>query len=192
MGMSRDVARSFKNGRVLLDVRAGLCGLARVQGGMTVEIVRESPDWDGIDLEGLAASAERAALAVLGREPEAFEVALLACDDARISVLNADFRGKPQPTNVLSWPSAERAAAEPGGLPAPPDPGELGDIALAYGVCAQEAEARKIALEHHLMHLIVHGIYHLLGYDHDTEADAALMEGYEIAALATLGVNNPY
>ena len=113
-------------------------------------------------------------------ERDKWAVTVLLTDDASIRDLNARFRGKDQPTNVLSFPAPETAAPH------------LGDIALAYGVCAREAEAQGKSLQHHLMHLTAHGVLHLLGYDHETDAEAEEMEGMERAILATLGVSDPY
>jgi len=162
-----------------------------------IEITQESPLWEAVDLGALAQGAVDATLGALDLPPEAFEVSILACDDARIARLNAEFRGKPGPTNVLSWPSEERAAETPGARPALPDPddpmaAELGDLALAFETCAREAEAAGKPLADHLTHLVVHGTLHLLGFDHETDPDAALMEGLEVKILATLGMANPY
>ncbi|MCR8722817.1 rRNA maturation RNase YbeY [Frigidibacter sp. ROC022] len=162
-----------------------------------VELVVEDDRWAGLDLPALAERAARAALAELGLPPEGFLIALLAADDARIAALNADFRGKPQPTNVLSWPSEERGAA-PGERPDLPEPGpaddpeELGDIALAWETCAREAAEAGKPLPEHLSHLVVHAVLHLLGYDHQHDADAELMEGIEVQALARMGFEDPY
>lgn len=151
-----------------------------------------------LDLEALAEKATAVSLNALGLPQEGFQIALLAAGDARIAALNADFRGKPKPTNVLSWPSEERAPERPGARPTPPDPGpaedpeSLGDIALAYETCAAEATAQGKALADHVTHLLIHGLLHLLGYDHETEADAALMEGEEVRILAKLGLADPY
>ncbi|MCP3970369.1 MAG: rRNA maturation RNase YbeY [Rhodobacteraceae bacterium] len=158
----------------------------------SVEAIIEDVRWDGAGLPGLAARAARAVLTHLGLGPEAFEIGLLGCDDARIAVLNADFRGKPQPTNVLSWPSEDRAPQNPGSIPAPPGPGELGDIAIAFDTCVREAADQGKPIEHHVTHLLVHGMLHLLGYDHMDGCDAARMEGLEVEILATLGVPDPY
>ena len=161
---------------------------------MTVDTVIEDARWRALDLPALAVRAEGEALRFLGMDPEAWDVSLLGCDDARIAALNTQFRGKATPTNVLSWPSDERGAEVPGGAPIPPDSDdpELGDIAIAYETCLREAETGGLALETHATHLIVHAVLHLLGYDHETDADAALMEGHETAILARLGISDPY
>lgn len=164
---------------------------------MTVELTIEDPAWAVLELEALAARAETATLARLGLDPEVCEVAILACDDTRIAVLNADFRGKPTPTNVLSWPAEDLAAEQPGAAPELPEldfTGEiaLGDIAIAYGTCAREAGEQGKTLANHCTHLIVHGLLHLLGYDHIRDQDATLMEGLEVEILGRLGLDNPY
>lgn len=158
---------------------------------MAVDVIIEDTRWAELGLEALA---ERAVAAVLAHlELNACDVSLLACDDARISVLNGDFRDKQSPTNVLSWPSEERGAAKAGTHPAPPegDP-ELGDIAMAFETCQREAAEQNKPFEHHILHLVVHGVLHLLGYDHVRDGDGDLMESLETAILAKLGVPDPY
>ena len=163
-----------------------------------VDTVLEDPRWGETGLPDLAETAARACLAELGLPADGFALCVMGCDDARIAVLNADFRGKPQPTNVLSWPSDERGAETPGASPARPEPGPpddpevLGDIAIAYETCRDEAIAGGKAMADHVRHLIVHGVLHLLGYDHTCDEDADLMEGLEVRILARLGVANPY
>ena len=162
-----------------------------------MDTVVEDDRWESLGLAALAEGAARAALGRLGLPPGGFEIVLLGADDARIAALNADFRGKPVPTNVLSWPAAERGAAAEGGMPEPPLPGEqapepLGDVALAWETCAAEAEAAGRPMADHVAHLVVHGVLHLLGYDHVRDGDAALMERTEAEILATLGVADPY
>ena len=160
---------------------------------MTVDTIIEDARWT--DLEALAEIATDATLERLGLEPSVFEISLLGCDDARIAALNADFRGKPQPTNVLSWPSDERGAAVDGELPLSPRVGqdaELGDIAIAYDTCAREAMEAGKDLRDHTLHLLVHGTLHLLGFDHIRDGDAALMEGLETEILGKLGIADPY
>ncbi len=107
-------------------------------------------------------------------------VTILLTDDDSVAELNERFRGKAGPTNVLSFPA-----------PANPED-HLGDIALAYGVCAREAAEQDKPLAHHLQHLVAHGVLHLLGYDHLTEAEAEAMETLERRILAGLGVPDPY
>ena len=157
-----------------------------------VDIVIEDDRWVAFGLEPLAGHVLAAALADLGLS--GVSCVLMACDDARIAALNADFRGKPQPTNVLSWPSLQRAAAAEGAMPLVGDPedGELGDIAIAYDTCAAEARAAGKPMADHVSHLLVHGLLHLLGYDHLRDGDAALMEAVEVRILAQLGLDDPY
>lgn len=156
-------------------------------------MIFEDDRWKAVELEALADRAVSAALTHLGLEPDAWEVVVMGCDDARIAELNGEFRDNAQPTNVLSWPSEERGADEAGQAPDLPagDP-ELGDLAIAYETCQREAEEGGKPLADHAIHLIVHGTLHLLGYDHVREADGDLMESVEIAILARLGVPNPY
>ncbi|MFA3918556.1 rRNA maturation RNase YbeY [Ruegeria hyattellae] len=162
---------------------------------MDLDLTLEDTRWG--DLSPLAGRAVAAVLDHLGIAADMCEVSLLACDDVRIAELNAAFRGKATPTNVLSWPSAELASASDGGTPVLPEPdftGEiaLGDIAISYDTCAREAEAVGKGMRDHVTHLVVHGMLHLLGYDHVRDADATLMEGLEIEILGKLGLDNPY
>ncbi|SHL06738.1 probable rRNA maturation factor [Roseovarius marisflavi] len=162
---------------------------------MLTEILIEDERWALLDFSPLAERAAQATLIHLGLDPADWEISILGCDDARIAVLNADFREKPQATNVLSWPSEERAAQTPGALPDLPVPGPdagLGDIAIAYDTCAAEAEAGNKPLADHVTHLIVHAVLHLLGYDHIRDQDATLMEATEVAILGKLGLPDPY
>jgi probable rRNA maturation factor len=162
---------------------------------VSVDCVLEDPRWADIDFDTLAETASDAALSRIGLEPSVFEISILACDDTRIAALNADFRAKAKPTNVLSWPSDERAAMTPGEMPVMPAPGpdsELGDIAIAFETCTREAAEQKKPFKDHVTHLIVHGTLHLLGFDHENEPDAALMEGLETEILGNLGLPDPY
>lgn len=140
-------------------------------------------------LETLAGHAVTAALEWHGRGGE---VVVLGCDDARIAALNADFRGKPRATNVLSWPSVEHAPRAPGQPPRLPDTVELGDIAISYDTCLAEAGAQGKPLADHVSHLLVHATLHLLGYDHEDDADAETMEAAERSILAGLNILDPY
>ena len=159
---------------------------------MSIDVILQDPRW-GEDLTELAEAAFAQTLSHLALAPDDWEVALLACSDAQIAKLNAQFRNKAAATNVLSWPSSERGAKTAGQKPdAPSGDPELGDIAIAYETCLKEARAGGRTLQDHTTHLIVHGILHLLGYDHERSGDGDLMEATEIAILAKLSVGDPY
>jgi probable rRNA maturation factor len=157
----------------------------------TTEPVVEDPRWDAAGIPAVAERAARAGLEAVGRDPDQHEIGLLLTDDAKMAELNARFRGRPQPTNVLSWPAFAHDVPVPSG-----DPGEgptfLGDIALGYETCAREAEAAGIPLADHAAHLVLHGFLHLLGHDHALDAEAETMEEIETKVLASMGVANPY
>ncbi|WP_298806588.1 rRNA maturation RNase YbeY, partial [uncultured Lentibacter sp.] len=136
----------------------------------------------------------------LGLLPAACEIALLGCDDSRIATLNTEFRAKPTPTNVLSWPDQALAAQDDGATPdrpksdphAPDEPLFLGDIAISYDTCAREAADQAKPIADHITHLIAHATLHLLGYDHIRDQDATLMEALEVEILGKMGIANPY
>ena len=158
-----------------------------------IDLLIEDTRWSA--LEPLAQRACDAALAHLGLDPSAFEISVLACDDTRIAALNADFRQKGAPTNVLSWPSDERGAQQDGDMPEPPQlpmDAELGDIAISYDTCAREAAEGGMPFQDHVTHLMVHATLHLLGFDHERDRDAALMEGLEVEILGKLDIRDPY
>ena len=146
-----------------------------------IEVEIEDAAWTAA-LPDAAAVAERAATAALGTV--AGDVVVLLTDDETVRDLNARFRDRDRPTNVLSFPAAE--------MPLPGQAPHLGDLVLAYGVCAAEAVAQGKTLADHLSHLTVHGVLHLLGRDHEAEAEAEEMEAEERSILATLGVADPY
>jgi len=160
------------------------------------EVSIEDPRWEALGFEEIVELSCHAALAIIGVAAAGFEVSVMACNDARIAELNAEFRGKPTPTNVLSWPAFDLAADAAGSLPAKPrasqPPESIGDIAIAFETCQREALDKNIPLNNHVTHLVLHGCLHLLGYDHENDADATLMESLEVKALAKLGVSNPY
>jgi probable rRNA maturation factor len=150
-------------------------------------------DWPtDTDWDALAARAAEAAASVapeLG-QPN-LSASLLFADDAQIRELNREWRSKDKPTNVLSFPMLERE--ELLDLPEEGPPQLLGDIALALETCAREAAEKGAALEAHATHLIVHGLLHLAGYDHETSPEeATAMEALETKALALLGIEDPY
>lgn len=151
---------------------------------MSLSIDIEDQAWEA--LPGLSALTERAVAAVIEGRGSSGSVAILFTSDAEMQRLNHDFRGKDKPTNVLSFPA-------PGGMPLPA--GELpplGDIALAFGTVAREAGEQGKSLASHTSHLIVHGMLHLLGYDHQTDGEAGEMEEEERQILARLGIADPY
>lgn len=154
---------------------------------MTIEtdIAVESEKWAELDLEPLVASAIDAAIleADVALAPSA-EVSLLFCDDARIQELNREWRRLDKPTNVLSFPAAapEMLAHAP----------LLGDIAIAFETVQRESAEENKRFSDHVSHMIVHGMLHLVGFDHETEDEAEEMEDAERRALARLGVADPY
>ena len=158
-----------------------------------LDILIEDTRWSQADLSALSERACDAVFAALG-VPPTFEVSILGCDDTRILELNGSFRDKPAATNVLSWPTTELRADEDGAAPLDPDPSvpELGDIAISYDTCALEAQTQGKPFEHHVTHLMAHGLLHLLGYDHERAQDAALMENLETQILAKLNIPDPY
>lgn len=142
-----------------------------------------------------AALAERAAAAAARVEPllgnSRLETSLLFTSDAEVHRLNREWRQRDKPTNVLSFPMLDRDDLFDLAKDGPPE--MLGDIALAHETCAREAADKGIALEDHTTHLIIHGLLHLAGHDHvDSDAQAEEMEALEIAALAKLGIADPY
>ncbi|MFN3517022.1 MAG: rRNA maturation RNase YbeY [Novosphingobium sp.] len=145
------------------------------------------PDWEAL--------TARAAAAVAQVAPELANprlcVSVLFADDGEVRELNREWRGKDKPTNVLSFPMLERDALLALAPAGPPE--MLGDIALALETCTREAAAKGLSLEHHAAHLIVHGLLHLAGHDHElSPQDARMMEELEIKALALLGIADPY
>ncbi|HCJ22666.1 MAG TPA: rRNA maturation RNase YbeY [Erythrobacter sp.] len=157
-------------------------------------------DFD-IDIDGWPADVEWDALTVrahaaLGTVEPALHnprltASVLFTSDADVHALNKEWRGKDKPTNVLSFPMLEREDLLDLAPEGPPE--MLGDIALAAGTCAREAAEKGVPLETHATHLLIHGLLHLAGHDHvDSDAQAEAMEGLEIAALAKLGIGDPY
>lgn len=158
--------------------------------------VQAEPMWTGDAWETLAAGAVLAAFrhspyAGLADAEEEIEVSVRFADDDEVQGLNAAYRGKNKPTNVLSFPMVQRDLLD--GL-ANTDDGEvlLGDIILAYGVCAREAAEKGVSVAVHATHLVVHGTLHLLGHDHEGDSEAEAMEAIERSALASLGIADPY
>ena len=152
----------------------------RTRSAPVIDIVVDSPVWRH---EPDAAAVIRRAIGQAAEMTDApaapSELAVMLCDDAAMRELNGRWRGRPEPTNVLSFPAADRAET-------------LGDLAIAYETTAREADAEGKPFADHLAHLAVHGFLHLLGYDHESDAEAVAMERLEVAILARLGVADPY
>jgi len=154
---------------------------AEPQLGLIVDVVHEAGDWPQLDALLLAIRAAADAVAA--------ELAISGCSacialssDAEVAKLNGAYRGKPTPTNVLSFPAPAGDAATR----------FLGDVGLAAETVAREAEEQGVPLVDHLQHLVVHGLLHLQGYDHQSEAEAEVMEALEVRILSRLGVADPY
>ncbi len=160
-----------------------------------VELQREEPwpdhDWNALANRAVIAAIERTPNGELMSVAVTVEISVRLTSDAEVQQLNAQYRGKDKPTNVLSFPMVQPDLLD--GI-ANTDDGEvlLGDIVLAHGVCAEEAAEKGISVADHATHLIVHGTLHLLSYDHMAEHEADAMEAIEIDALAALGLADPY
>ena len=155
---------------------------------ITIEPIWPSlSDWEGLALRAASILAQRVTELANPR----LSVSVLFADDSEIRALNREWRGQDKPTNVLSFPMLEREELLALASAGPPE--LLGDIALALETCTREAADKGISLEHHTAHLIIHGLLHLAGYDHETTPqDARAMEVLEINALAQMGIADPY
>ena len=142
-----------------------------------ITLLVEDPAWR--KSRGLVARLRRAAEAALAAARLKGNFTVLLSSDKKLKALNHEFRGKNKPTNVLSFPAQG-------------DDGYRGDIAIAYGVAAKEAKASGKSLADHACHLVVHGMLHLAGYDHERAADAKIMEPLEVKILGRLGIADPY
>ncbi len=154
---------------------------------LTLDVMRDSGDWGAFEpVETHVDAALRALLAhkrFLDLPPS--EACIALSNDAVVRGLNANYRAKDKPTNVLSFPAGAMRGA-------PAAVRSLGDVVLAEETVLREAKEQDIAPEHHLQHLVVHGLLHLLGFDHETDAEAQEMERLEIEILASIGIANPY
>ena len=154
-----------------------------------VDISIEDERWNAINgFSGLIPSLAEATLTAVELAPEAHAVSVALMSDAEVRSLNKAFRGKDAPTNVLSFPSAPVARSLGNGR----GPVFLGDIALAYETVAREAAEQDKPVLHHAAHLVVHGVLHLAGFDHETGADADSMEAAERVILGKFGIPDPY
>ena len=155
---------------------------------LALTLVEEDGDWSGFGPLEEAAHQAAAALAQYPRVPLApgSEVSVVLGSDALVRRLNSTYRGKDTATNVLSFPFQKPPGVGAG------DGAYLGDVVLAAETMRREADERAIERRHHLQHLVIHGLLHLLGYDHETDSQAEEMERLEIEVLATIGVPDPY
>ncbi|MCA1653330.1 MAG: rRNA maturation RNase YbeY [Sphingomicrobium sp.] len=147
--------------------------------------------WAALAQRATAAAIAESAFPQLAVGNRAVEIALRLTSDAQVRALNAQWRGKDKPTNVLSFPLAKTDELNDVDVANGPEL-MLGDIVLARGVCGAEAANKQVPLTDHAAHLMVHGTLHLLGYDHHDDGAAADMEAREVRALARLGIANPY
>jgi len=148
-----------------------------------------STDWSLLVRRAAESALAESAFPQLANGPRPVEISVRLASDEQVRALNAEWRGKDKPTNVLSFPFIEADELD--------NPGEgpelmLGDIVLAKGVCEREAAEKAIPVETHATHLLVHGTLHLLGYDHLDDDQATDMEDREVRALARLGIDDPY
>lgn len=149
---------------------------------------QEQPDAEPVIQRAIAAAAALIDPDSIDVEIADAEMAVMLTDDEGIRTLNSNWRGFDKPTNVLSFPALQPTGPV-GDDEAPP---MLGDIAIAYQTMRREADEEQKPFEHHLSHLTVHGFLHLIGYDHETEAEAEEMEALETEILASLGIPDPY
>ena len=149
-----------------------------------------STGWEQLVRRAAEAAIAESAFPQLARTTRDVELSVLLTSDDEVQALNAQWRGKDKPTNVLSFPQME--ADQLGAIDGDGTELMLGDLVLAHGTCAREAEEKAIPLHDHASHLVVHGTLHLLGYDHGDDGKAEDMEDREIRALARLGIADPY
>ncbi len=163
----------------------------RAPGRPRVAVLIETPEWSR-RLRTAAILARRAVRAALAadRPAGAVELSVVLTNNRAVRRLNRDWRGQDKPTNVLSFPAGGNASGAPRLPPGVPAP--LGDVVVACGVAADEAAAQGKSLGAHLAHLVVHGVLHLLGHDHEADAEAERMEALEARILRRLGIANPY
>ena len=150
---------------------------------VTADCWRDEPAAEAVIHRAIEAAAE-----IADADTGEAELAIMLTDDGGIRTLNNNWRGMDKPTNVLSFP-----ALQPEGARKPGDaPRMLGDIAIAYETTRREADAEGKPFPHHLSHLAIHGFLHLIGYDHENDADAEEMESLETEILEQLGIPDPY
>ena len=167
---------------------------------MIINITFKDKRWVKIPLEEIAKGALKLIIDKFLGEDNNFEISILASDDTEIRELNKNFRGNDSSTNIISWPEHEIQSNQ---LDHNPDLVDklksgferltfLGNLAISFDRCSSEAEEKNIKFEDHVLHLLLHGCLHLIGFDHQNELDANLMEDIEIRLLSVVGIKNPY
>ena len=167
---------------------------------MKINVIFEDKRWVKIPLEEIAKVALKLIIERFLVKDNNFEVSLLASNDTEIRELNKSFRGNDSSTNIISWPEQEVQLREPGNCPVQMDKFRpdsegiifLGNLAISFERCSTEAEEKNIYFDDHILHLLLHGCLHLIGFDHQNELDANLMENIEIRLLSGVGIKNPY
>ena len=167
---------------------------------MIINITFKDKRWVKIPLEEIAKGALKLIIDKFLGQDNNFEVSILASDDAEIRELNKNFRGNDSSTNIISWPEHETQSNQPGHIPNLVYKLKsgferltfLGNLAISFDRCSSEAEEKNIKFEDHVLHLLLHGCLHLIGFDHQNDLDANLMEDIEIRLLSVVGIKNPY
>lgn len=150
---------------------------------LDIDVTIADPAWQEA-LPEVEQICVESAIAAIGAPDRPTELSIVLTADEEVRVLNRDYRGKDKPTNVLSFPSGQPVVAD--------GPVMLGDVVLALGVVTAEAERDGKAFQSHLRHLVIHGVLHLLGFDHETDSEAEEMERREVELLDAFGVSDPY
>ena len=162
-----------------------------------IEFINESKKWGKKKSVVIANQAVNSTLVHLNLDPDKFEIAILACDNEKIQELNTNFRGINKNTNILSWPEKDLSPKVSGTMPMKPEPINrepmfLGNLAISFEFIVKEAEKLNKDFYNHLYHLISHGTLHLLGFVHELELDAKIMENKEREILSKVGIVDPY
>ena len=162
-----------------------------------IEFIKEKKKWGKKKSVVIANQAVNSTLVHLSLDPDKFEIAILACDNEKIQELNSDFRGINKNTNILSWPEKDLSPKVSGTMPMKPEPINrepmfLGNLAISFEFIVKEAEKLNKDFYNHLYHLISHGTLHLLGFVHELELDAKIMENKEREILSKVGIVDPY
>ena len=163
-------------------------------------IVYKDDRWKKIPLQKIAQSSLNLIVDKILHKEKQLEISILASNDFELAKLNKQYRGSSTPTNILAWPEHDFKRSTPGALPnyTSTSYGDfdgldfIGNLAISFDRCSIEAQEENISLEDHITHLLIHGFLHLIGFDHENELDATLMEEIEKRLLFQLGIKNPY